>query len=94
MRSTIAFIKREAVLIVLVVALIALQVVRPQSWHVLAGMIDRETMLTLGGLLVLTKAIEQTGAMNWAAHRLLHRVHSERGLAMVLVLFAAAISTV
>jgi Na+/H+ antiporter NhaD/arsenite permease-like protein len=94
MRSVIAFIKREAVLIVLLVALIALQAAHPQPWHALAGMIDRETMLTLGGLLVLTKAIEQTGAMNWAAHRLLHRVHSERGLAIVLVLFAAGLSTV
>jgi Na+/H+ antiporter NhaD/arsenite permease-like protein len=94
MRQVLAFIKREAVLIVLLVALIALQIVRPQSWTALAAMIDRETMLTLGGLLVLTKAIEHTGAMNWAAHRLLHRVHSERGLAMVLVLFAAGLSTV
>ncbi|RKP58489.1 SLC13 family permease [Pararobbsia silviterrae] len=94
MRSIVAFIKREAVLIVLLVALIALQALRPQSAHALIAMIDGETLLTLGGLLVLTKAIEHTGAMHWAAQRLIHRVHTERGLALVLVLFAAAISTV
>lgn len=94
MRQLIAFIKREAVLIVLLVALIVLELVHPQPWRALVDMIDRETMLTLAGLLILTKAIEHTGAMNWAAHRLLHHVHSERGLAMVLVIFAAALSTV
>ena len=94
MRSVIAFIKREAVLIILLVALIALQLIHPQPLRSLAGMIDRETMLTLFGLLVLTKVIEQTGAMDWAAHRLLRRVHTERGLALALVVFAALLSTV
>lgn len=94
MHPIIAFIKREAVLIVLLVALIMLQVMHPQPTRALAAMIDRETMLTLAGLLVLTKVIERTGAMDWAAHGLLRRVHSERGLAIVLVLFAAALSTV
>jgi Na+/H+ antiporter NhaD/arsenite permease-like protein len=90
----LAFIKREAVLVVLVVALILLQVFHTQPVAALAKMIDWETMLTLTGLLVLTRVIDMSGAMNWAAHRLLHRVRTERGLALVLVLFAALLSTV
>jgi Na+/H+ antiporter NhaD/arsenite permease-like protein len=88
------FVRREAVLVVLVIALVVLQVFHTQPVATLAKMIDWDTMLTLTGLLVLTKVIETSGAMNWAAHRLLHRVHTQRGLALVLVCFAALVSTV
>jgi Na+/H+ antiporter NhaD/arsenite permease-like protein len=88
------FVKREAVLVALVVALVLLQVFHPQPVAALAKMIDWETMLTLTGLLVLTRVIDMSGAMTRAAHRLLHRVRTERGLALVLVLFAALLSTV
>jgi Na+/H+ antiporter NhaD/arsenite permease-like protein len=90
----LAFVKREAVLVVLVVALVLLQAFHTQPVAALAKMIDWDTMLTLTGLLVLTRVIDMSGAMNWAAHRLLHRVRTERGLALVLVLFAALLSTV
>ncbi|CAB3778830.1 SLC13 family permease [Pararobbsia alpina] len=90
----LAFVKREAVLVVLVVTLVLLQVFHAQPVAALAKMIDWDTMLTLTGLLVLTRVIDMSGAMNWAAHRLLHRVRTERGLALVLVLFAALMSTV
>ena len=90
----LAFIKREAVLVVLLLALGALQIFHTQSITALTKLIDWATLLTLTGLLVLTKVIETSGAMNWAAQRLLHRVHTERALALVFVLLAALLSTV
>ncbi len=94
LRCAVAFIRREAVLVVLLVALAVLEIVRPQPVSALVKLIDWPTLLTLAGLLVLTQVIETTGAMNWAAHRLLHRVRTERGLALALVSFAALLSTV
>jgi len=43
--------------------------------------------------LILAKAIELSGLLMWLAHRVVHRVHSERGLAFLLIGLAAALST-
>ncbi len=60
----------------------------------LPGLVDWQTVLTLAGLLVLTKAIELSGFLMWAAHRLVHHIHGERTLALLLVALAAGLSTV
>ncbi|WP_175962780.1 SLC13 family permease [Burkholderia pyrrocinia] len=83
---------QEPVLSVLVLGLLVLQWVRPQPFSVLAGRVDWQTVATLAGLLMLTKALELSGCLMWLAHRIVHHVHSERGLAMLLVVFAAALS--
>ncbi|MBY4723469.1 MULTISPECIES: SLC13 family permease [Burkholderia] len=83
---------QEPVLSVLVVGLIVLQWVRPQPFSVLADRVDWQTVATLAGLLMLTKALELSGCLMWLAHRIVHHVHSERGLAMLLVGFAALLS--
>lgn len=88
----IAFILHEPVLSILIAALIALQFAHPQSAIALARLVDWQTVATLAGLLMLTKALELSGFLMWLAHRIVHRVRSERALAALLVMFAAALS--
>lgn len=88
-----AALKAEPVLTILVVALIALQLLRPRPLGSLPGLIDAQTVLTLAGLLMLTKAIELSGFLMWMAHRVVRLIHSERSLAFFLISLAAALST-
>ncbi|WP_277187392.1 SLC13 family permease [Caballeronia sp. BR00000012568055] len=87
-------VSKEPVLAILVVALVVLQAVHPRPLMSLPGLVDWQTVLTLAGLLILTKAIELSGFLMWAAHRLVHHIHNERTLALLLVALAAALSTV
>ncbi|MBR8212702.1 anion permease [Burkholderia cenocepacia] len=91
-RRWLGWLAQEPVLSVLVLGLIVLQWVRPQPFSVLADRVDWQTVATLAGLLMLTKALELSGCLMWLAHRIVHHVHSERGLAMLLVGFAAVLS--
>lgn len=91
-RRWLGWLLQEPVLTVLAVALIVLEWLRPQPFAVLAGLVDWQTVVTLAGLLMLTKALELSGCLMWLAHRIVHHVHSERGLAMLLVIFAAALA--
>lgn len=88
----LGWLAQEPVLSVLALGLILLQWVRPQPFSVLADRVDWQTVATLAGLLMLTKALELSGCLMWLAHRIVHHVHSERGLAMLLVGFAALLS--
>ncbi|HEM7898676.1 anion permease [Burkholderia cenocepacia] len=91
-RRWLGWLAQEPVLSVLALGLIVLQWVRPQPFSVLADRVDWQTVATLAGLLMLTKALELSGCLMWLAHRIVHHVHSERGLAMLLVGFAAVLS--
>ncbi|AZQ49608.1 SLC13 family permease [Burkholderia cenocepacia] len=91
-RRWLGWLAQEPVLSVLAVGLIVLQWVRPQPFSILADRVDWQTVATLAGLLMLTKALELSGCLMWLAHRIVHHVHSERGLAMLLVGFAAVLS--
>jgi Na+/H+ antiporter NhaD/arsenite permease-like protein len=84
----------EPVLAILVVALVALQIFAPRPLTTLPGLVDWQTVMTLAGLLILTKAIEYSGLLIWLAHRLVHHIHSERGLALLLVVLAAGLSMI
>ncbi|WP_175686058.1 SLC13 family permease [Burkholderia anthina] len=91
-RRWLGWLLQEPVLAVLALALIMLQWLRPQPVAALAGLVDWQTVLTLAGLLMLTKALELSGCLMWLAHRIVHHVHSERGLAILLVIFAAVLA--
>jgi Na+/H+ antiporter NhaD/arsenite permease-like protein len=93
LRATAALAAKEPVLSVLVVALIALQIFHPKPWASLPSLVDWETVMTLTGLLILTKAVESSGFLMWLAHRVVHRIRSVRSLAYLLVGLAAALST-
>lgn len=89
-----AFAAGEPVLTILVAALVLLQIFAPRAWSTLPGLVDWQTVMTLAGLLILTKAIEYSGFLTWVAHKLVHRIRSERALAFLLIGLAAALSTV
>ncbi|VWB78359.1 citrate transporter [Burkholderia aenigmatica] len=91
-RRWLGWLAQEPVLSVLALGLILLQWVHPQPFSILADRVDWQTVATLAGLLMLTKALELSGCLMWLAHRIVHHVHSERGLAMLLVGFAAVLS--
>ncbi|AFQ46554.1 SLC13 family permease [Burkholderia cepacia] len=91
-RRWFGWLMQEPVLTVLALALILVQWLRPQPIAALAGLVDWQTVVTLAGLLMLTKALELSGCLMWLAHRIVHHVRSERGLAMLLVVFAAALA--
>ena len=93
LRRLLGLATKEPVLSVLVVALIALQLFHPKPWAALPALIDWQTVLTLAGLLILTKAVEWSGFLMWLAHRVVHHIHSERALACLLIGLAAALST-
>jgi len=93
-RCSLAWLGREPVLALLLLALAALQIARPRPWLSLPGLVDWQTIMTLAGLLILTQAIELSGALDYWAHKLIRRVASERALACLLVLLAALLSTV
>jgi Na+/H+ antiporter NhaD/arsenite permease-like protein len=84
---------KEPILTILVTAFILLQLLHPQRWRDVPALIDWQTVMTLAGLLMLTKAVEYSGFLMWIAHRLVRRINTERGLALLLVLLAAALST-
>ncbi|WP_028312042.1 SLC13 family permease [Derxia gummosa] len=58
------------------------------------ALIDFDTLAALAGLLVLTKAVEQSHALHLAGMRLVRRVPGERSLAVGLVIAAALLSMV
>ncbi|WP_224006771.1 SLC13 family permease [Paraburkholderia tropica] len=94
LRRVGAFAAAEPVLTILVAALVLLQVFAPRAWSTLPALVDWQTVMTLAGLLILTKAIEYSGFLTWVAHKLVHRIRSERALAFLLIGLAAALSTV
>lgn len=92
-RAITQYVTKEPVLTVLVVALVALQVFYPRPFLSLPSLVDWQTVLTLAGLLILTKAVEYSGFLMWLAHRVVHHIHSQRALAFLLIGLAAALST-
>lgn len=63
---------------------------RPQSW---VAAIDWHTIVTLSGLMLLTKGVEQSGYFDVAGRKMTRRLATERRLAIFMVLAAALLST-
>ncbi|MFC0402486.1 SLC13 family permease [Paraburkholderia rhizosphaerae] len=94
LRAIWQFVAKEPVLAILAFALVLLQIFHSRPWMSLPALVDWQTVLTLTGLLILTKAVESSGFLMWAAHRVVHHIHTERALACLMVGLAAALSTV
>ncbi|WLI78438.1 anion transporter [Kosakonia sp. H02] len=62
----------------------------PKTWP---AAIDWHTIITLSGLMLLTKGVELSGYFDVIGRRMVRRLHHERRLAMFLVLAAALLST-
>ena len=83
----------DPLLTILVLAAIVLVAVHPLTPERYVALIDWPTLQALAGLLVLTRGIETSHALQHAARALLMRVHTLRQLALLLVMLSAALST-
>lgn len=63
------------------------------QWAALPGAVDWHTIVTLTGLLLLTKGLETSGYFDVLGARLIGRFRHERALALFMVLAAALLST-
>jgi len=84
----------DGLLLALLVALPPLLWLVPRPPAALAGLVDWKTVAALAGLMVLSRGLDQSGALDRAGRALARRVRSERGLALALTGFAAALSAV
>ena len=71
-----------------------LLLIAPISARALPALVDWKTVSALAGLMVLSRALEVSGLMDRLGRWVLVRLNSLRGLAVALVLFAAALSAV
>ncbi|MGY6547390.1 MAG: SLC13 family permease [Roseinatronobacter sp.] len=67
---------------------------QPVDLTLLPRLVDWKTIWALAGLMVLSRALELSGAMAWLGYGMLRRLRDLRAIAAVLVLFAAALSAV
>ncbi len=67
--------------------------VEPQPLAVVAGFVDWRTIMTLLGLMLLTKGVEASGYFDFIGRRIINTLRSERGLALFLVFSAALLSS-
>lgn len=84
----------DLLLLALVLGFGLLMLITPVQWHLLPELVEWHTIAILAGLMVLSRGLEDSGALARAGRWLLVRSHSERRLAQVLVLFSALLSAV
>ncbi|MBP1037544.1 anion permease [Serratia fonticola] len=70
-----------------------LYAIGPQSLSVLSGFIDWRTIMTLLGLMLLTKGVEVSGYFDFIGRQIVNTLQSERSLALFLVCAAAVLSS-
>src|SRR5581483_11162493 len=96
MRQIVAYIvsalRRNALLSVLLAALVALNLHREVAIARYAALVDWPTIAALAGLLVLTKGIESSQSFDALTRRLVPRFQTERALAFALVTTSALAS--
>ncbi|MFN4170555.1 MAG: SLC13 family permease [Pseudorhodobacter sp.] len=82
-------------LLVLLLGLFPLMLwLAPSPLTGLAGLVDWKTVGALAGLMILSRGLEVSGLIDRLGHSVVVRLHSERGLALALVLFAALLAAV
>ena len=86
--------RQERLLLILLTALPVLTLLSPMPVRDLSGLVHWNTLAALAGLMMLSRALEISGGLAAAGRWLVVRLHGERSLALCLVLFAAALSTV
>lgn len=86
--------RRDELLLILVLACIGLSLLHPAAIAGYPRLIDWPTIAALAGLLLLTTGLEESGFLQHAAFHVVTRMHTERHLALLLVAVTAALSTV
>ncbi|WP_058913904.1 SLC13 family permease [Entomohabitans teleogrylli] len=77
-------------LLIIAIILSFLVPLRPAEWP---GAVDWHTIVTLSGLLMLTKGVELSGYFEVLGRRMVKRFASERALALFLICAAALLAT-
>ncbi len=88
------WLRKDPLLLVLLACLPVLLAVSAAPLSSVPMLVDWPTLAALTGLLLLTKGVELSGGLQHAGAWLVRRMDSERGLAVVMVLASAALSTV
>jgi di/tricarboxylate transporter len=91
---SLATLHRDALFVVLLLVLLAFSVAAPAGIAGYARLVDWPTIAALAGLLLLTTALEASGALQRLGDALVARLATERALALALVGAAALLSTV
>ena len=86
--------RRDRFFLGLLAALVVVTLVAPGGVATYPSRVDWPTIAALAGLLLLTKGMEASGALQRLGHWLLERVSSERAAALGLVVAAALLSMV
>jgi di/tricarboxylate transporter len=84
--------RRDALFLVLVAVLVILAIAQPSRIREWPSLVDWPTIAALCGLLLLTKAVESSGALNVAGHWLIERTSTRRVAALGLVAATAVLS--
>uniref|UniRef100_A8GH68 Citrate transporter n=1 Tax=Serratia proteamaculans (strain 568) TaxID=399741 RepID=A8GH68_SERP5 len=84
---------KDRFLHILLVAGVLMLAINPQQLPALSGFIDWRTIITLLGLMLLTKGVEVSGYFDFIGRKIVNTLHSERRLALFLVFSAALLSS-
>ncbi|MCL5042001.1 MAG: SLC13 family permease [Gammaproteobacteria bacterium] len=84
----------DLLLLALLIGFVLLASFTAIEWRQLPALVDWHTIAILAGLMVLSRGLEDSGALVRSGYWLLGRMHSERQLALAMVLFAALLSAV
>ncbi|TRW49438.1 transporter [Aliidiomarina halalkaliphila] len=93
-RYALSRLSEDILLLVLLIALIPLLWLSPESPWALHQLVDWKTVGALAGLMILSRGLEVSGYLARAGKWLLTHIPGERRLAMSLILFSAALSAV
>lgn len=84
--------RRDAFFLVLLAVLVVLAIAKPSRIPDWPSLVDWPTIAALTGLLLLTKAVESSGALHVAGHWLIERTSTRRIAALGLVAATALLS--
>lgn len=94
MRQLLSRVSEDYLLLALLLALPLLFVLSPLRLTELPGLVDWSTLAALAGLMILSRGLEDSGALLAVGRFLLRRLGNQRYLAISLVCFAAVLSMV
>lgn len=94
LRPLLKKLRQDKLLLVLLAAMPLLLLALPDQAGHLHRLVHWDTLAALAGLMVLSRGLEESGALTRVGRRLVSLVGTERSLAVVLVLLSAALSAV
>ncbi|MCP1727664.1 Na+/H+ antiporter NhaD/arsenite permease-like protein [Natronospira proteinivora] len=93
-RHLISRLSEDLLLLILLLAVVPLLWWNPVEWTAIPELVHWHTIAALAGLMVISRGLEVSGSLAAAGAWLLLRLHSERRLALALILFSALLSAI